>query len=111
MGLGGRQTRQDTEHYRFRRPATKIIISSGSRCVARALENPDKKPTYLDYFGMTQPPFAKLSVPSQLFHSDQYSMLADHLATATEQSDFPAGYLRRRWLGKNHAPESPHLKP
>jgi type II secretory pathway predicted ATPase ExeA len=56
--------------------------------VARALENPDAKPTYLDYFGMTRPPFAKLSEPSQLFHSDQYSLLADHLASATEQPDF-----------------------
>ncbi|MDH3304954.1 MAG: FHA domain-containing protein [Gammaproteobacteria bacterium] len=56
--------------------------------MARALENPDAKPTYLDYFGMTRPPFAKLSEPSQLFHSDQYSLLADHLASATEQPDF-----------------------
>lgn len=55
--------------------------------MARALENPDAKPTYLDYFGMTRPPFAKLSEPSQLFHSDQYSLLADHLASATEQPD------------------------
>ena len=56
--------------------------------MARALENPDAIPTYLEFFGMKRPPFAKLSVPSQLFHSDQYSVLADHLASATEQSDF-----------------------
>ncbi|MBT8089872.1 MAG: FHA domain-containing protein [Gammaproteobacteria bacterium] len=56
--------------------------------MARALENPDAIPAYLDFFGMKRPPFAKLSVPSQLFHSDQYSVLADHLASATEQSDF-----------------------
>ena len=56
--------------------------------MARALENPDAIPTYLEFFGMKRPPFAKLSVPSQLFHSDQYSVLANHLASATEQSDF-----------------------
>ncbi len=56
--------------------------------MARALENPDAIPTYLEFFGMKRPPFAKLSVPSQLFHSDQYSVLADHLASATEKSDF-----------------------
>ena len=51
-------------------------------------ENPEAIPAYLEFFGMKRPPFAKLSVPSQLFHSDQYSVLADHLASATEQSDF-----------------------
>ena len=56
--------------------------------MARAQENPEALPTYLEFFGMKRPPFAKLSVPSQLFHSDQYSVLADHLAGATEQSDF-----------------------
>ena len=56
--------------------------------MARALETPDAIPAYLEFFGMKRPPFARLSVPSQLFHSDQYSVLADHLASATEQSDF-----------------------
>ena len=56
--------------------------------MARAQENPDAIPTYLEFFGMERPPFARLSVPSQLFHSDQYSVLADHLASATERSDF-----------------------
>ena len=56
--------------------------------MARAQENPDAIPTYLEFFGMKRPPFARLSVPSQLFHSDQYSVLADHLASATERSDF-----------------------
>ena len=56
--------------------------------MARAQENPEAIPPYLEFFGMKRPPFARLSVPSQLFHSDQYSVLADHLAGATEQSDF-----------------------
>lgn len=56
--------------------------------MARAQENPDTKPSYLEFFGMERPPFARLSVSSQLFHSDQYSILADHLASATERSDF-----------------------
>lgn len=55
--------------------------------MARAQENPDTIPSYLEFFGMERPPFARLSVPSQLFHSDQYSILADHLTSATEQSD------------------------
>jgi len=56
--------------------------------VPKTQENPEAIPAYLEFFGMKRPPFAKLSVPSQLFHSDQYSVLADHLASATEQSDF-----------------------
>ncbi|MGB5332365.1 MAG: FHA domain-containing protein [Woeseiaceae bacterium] len=56
--------------------------------MARAQENPDTIPSYLEFFGMERPPFARLSVSSQLFHSDQYSILADHLASATERSDF-----------------------
>ena len=55
--------------------------------MARALKNPIADPTYLDFFGMKQPPFAPLSGPSQIFHSDQYSLLMTHLAGATEQSD------------------------
>ncbi len=55
--------------------------------MARALKNPIEDPTYLDFFGMKQPPFAPLSGPSQIFHSDQYSLLMTHLAGITEQSD------------------------
>lgn len=55
--------------------------------MARALKSPIADPTYLEFFGMTQPPFAPLSGPSQIFHSDQYSLLQTHLANVTEQSD------------------------
>jgi len=55
--------------------------------VARALENPGTEPTYLEFFGLTQPPFARLSQSCQIFHTEQYSLLMAHLATATEQPD------------------------
>ncbi len=52
-----------------------------------ALENPGIDPTYLEFFGFTRPPFARLSRPSQIFHTEQYSLLMSHLASATKQSD------------------------
>lgn len=55
--------------------------------MAKALENPGTEPTYLEFFGFTRPPFARLSQPSQIFHTEQYSLLMAHLAAATEQSD------------------------
>jgi general secretion pathway protein A len=55
--------------------------------VARALENPGTAPTYLEFFGFTRPPFARLTRPSQIFHTEQYSVLMAHLATATERPD------------------------
>lgn len=55
--------------------------------MARALKNPDAVPTYLDFFGMTGPPFSKLTGPTPVFHSEQYSLLMSHLACATEQTD------------------------
>ncbi len=55
--------------------------------MAKALENPAGDPTYLEFFGFTRPPFARLSKPSQIFHTEQYSLLMAHLAAATEQSD------------------------
>ncbi len=55
--------------------------------MVRALENPGTDPTYLEFFGLKRPPFARLSRPAQIFHTEQYSLLMSHLATATEQSD------------------------
>ena len=55
--------------------------------MVRALENPGTDPTYLEFFGFTRPPFARLSRPSQLFHTEQYSLLMAHLASATAQPD------------------------
>jgi len=55
--------------------------------VVRALENPGTDPTYLEFFGLKRPPFARLSRPSHIFHTEQYSLLMSHLATATGQSD------------------------
>jgi general secretion pathway protein A len=55
--------------------------------VARALKNPDAVPTYLEFFGMSRPPFSKLTGPTPIFHSEQYSLLMSHLASGTERSD------------------------
>ena len=55
--------------------------------MVRALENPVTDPTYLDFFGLTRPPFARLSEPSEIFHTEQYSLLMAHLASATAHSD------------------------
>jgi len=55
--------------------------------VAVALKNPEKDPTYLEFFELARPPFARLSQPSQIFDTDQYSMLTDHLIGATKTPD------------------------
>ncbi len=55
--------------------------------MARALENPKDYPNYLDFFGLTRPPFARLVTPSEIFRSEQYSLLMGHLAAATAQAD------------------------
>ncbi len=53
----------------------------------RAVEKPDADPSYLEFFGLTQPPFARLSGPPQIYHVEQNSLLMAHLAKATERSD------------------------
>ena len=55
--------------------------------MARALENPDAVPGYLDFFGMSRAPFARLSEPTQVFHAEQYSLVYDHLSDATDNAD------------------------
>ncbi|MGI9238331.1 MAG: AAA family ATPase [Woeseiaceae bacterium] len=55
--------------------------------MARALENPDTVPTYLDFFGMSLAPFARLAEPAQVFHAEQYSLLYTHLSEATKNAD------------------------
>lgn len=55
--------------------------------MVRALENLCFDPTYLEFFGLTRPPFARLSRPSEVFQTEQYSLLMAHLANATQQSD------------------------
>ncbi len=55
--------------------------------MARTLEQTVVDPTYLEFFGLSQPPFARLADPSQLFHSEQYSILMEHLANAATNSD------------------------
>lgn len=55
--------------------------------MARALENPDAVPRYLEYFGMTCAPFARDFEPAQMFHAEQYSLLYAHLSDATGHAD------------------------
>ncbi len=55
--------------------------------MARALENVEAIPGYLEFFGMTRAPFARLSAPTQVFHAEQYSRLYAHLSDATENAD------------------------
>lgn len=55
--------------------------------MAKALETSGTEPTYLEFFGFTRPPFARLSEPRQIFHTEQYSLLMAHLASATEKPD------------------------
>ncbi|MEE8578078.1 MAG: FHA domain-containing protein [candidate division Zixibacteria bacterium] len=45
------------------------------------------EPSYLEFFELARPPFARLSQPSQIFDTDQYALLTDHLIGATEQPD------------------------
>lgn len=73
----------------MRGPATrrKIITKHGNLGVAQAQENPVIEAKYLEFFGLNRAPFARLSAPSQIFDSAQYSLLMSHLASATEKTD------------------------
>jgi len=51
------------------------------------LEKSEMDPAYLEFFELARPPFALLSQPSQIFDTDQYALLTDHLVGATEQPD------------------------
>lgn len=55
--------------------------------MAQAQENPVTEAKYLGFFGLNRAPFARLSAPSQIFDSAQYSLLMSHLAGATEMTD------------------------
>ena len=55
--------------------------------MASAQENPVTTSDYLEFFGLSRSPFARLSKPSQIFHSEQYSLLMSHLDSATAEPD------------------------
>jgi type II secretory pathway predicted ATPase ExeA len=55
--------------------------------VARTREKNVAVPTYLDFFGMSRAPFARVSDATLLFHAEQYSLLYAHLSDATEHAD------------------------
>jgi general secretion pathway protein A len=54
--------------------------------VARAQENPAEL-NCLDYFGLTRPPFARLSDPSEIYDVEQYSLLMSYLDRAAQATD------------------------
>ena len=53
----------------------------------QAQENPVTEAKYLEFFKLNRAPFARLSTPSQIFDSVQYSLLMSHLVSATEETD------------------------
>ncbi len=53
----------------------------------RSLKQTVADPTYLEFFGLTQPPFAPLADSSQLFFAEQYALLGEHLENATTNAD------------------------
>ena len=73
----------------MRGPATcrKITTKHGNPGVAQAQENPVTEAKFLEFFGLNRAPFARLSAPSQIFDSAQYSLLMSHLTSATEETD------------------------
>ena len=58
-------------------------------------------PTYLEFFGLTRPPFARISEPSQLFQTEQYSLLMEHLGNATKRADCLVALCGARGAGKS----------
>ena len=55
--------------------------------MARAQENPASELNYLDYFGLSRPPFARLTEPSEIYDVEQYSLLMSHLDSAAHDTD------------------------
>ncbi len=55
--------------------------------MVQALEQPVVNPSYLEFFGLTRQPFARLADPCQLFQSEQYSLLMEHLTNAATNAD------------------------
>ena len=55
--------------------------------MAQAQQNPVSEPEYLEFFELSRPPFVQLPEKSQIFDSEQYSLLMSHLAAATESPD------------------------
>ncbi|MDH4261060.1 MAG: AAA family ATPase, partial [Gammaproteobacteria bacterium] len=59
----------------------------GVTSVASPLPNQHSEPTFLEFFGMTRAPFCRLEAASEIFYSDQCSLLNSHLTDATERAD------------------------
>ena len=65
--------------------ASRIADRAGTRSVATPLPSGQPAPSYLDFFGMERAPFSGPTAPSEIFHSDQYSLLDSHLADAANE--------------------------
>ena len=53
----------------------------------RSLEQPVADPKYLEFFGLTKSPFGRLLDPNRLFPTEQYSLLTEHLVSASTHTD------------------------
>ncbi|MBT8106278.1 MAG: AAA family ATPase [Woeseiaceae bacterium] len=69
--------------------------------MARSLEQTVFYPTYLEFFGLTRPPFARIAEPSQFFQTEQYSLLMGHLGNATKRADCLVALCGARGAGKS----------
>ncbi len=76
-----------TGHYRSGVLPDNNNYEQGGCCVPRSREKNVAVPTYLDFFGMSRAPFARVSDATLLFHAEQYSLLYAHLSDATEHAD------------------------
>ena len=55
--------------------------------MARTQQSPATHPDYLEYFGLSELPFARLGDPASIFPAEQYGLLMSHLASATAETD------------------------
>ena len=55
--------------------------------MGNARHEPASQPSYLDYFGLERPPFARLPEPASIFHAEQYALLISQLAEAKSNPD------------------------
>ena len=56
--------------------------------LAQALQKSRANPSYLEFFGLRRPPFDRISDLAGVFHTEQYTLLLDHLSNAAVQSDY-----------------------
>lgn len=55
--------------------------------MGNAKQNPASQTSYLDFFGLERPPFARLDGPASIYAAEQYPMLFDKLTAAKSEPD------------------------